>query len=342
MLILRNILGLVLELLLTFSISSGFPCYFAKNECPNKDIGFWFYTKNSSETPQLLDSTNILQSGIQPQPFLEILIHGLSLNKDKSPNAELRPLLLEYVNADVISVDYEPLAALPCLYPWAIENSRVVAKCLAEVLKELVANGIYTPKNIHIIGFSLGAQIAGLAANYMDFRIGKITALDPAAWGFISNDPADKLDTSDADFVDVIHTDPFLFSFIQPVGHADFYPNLESVIQPGCSFTEERRNCNHFRSVIYYAESITTNIGFWSYYCGNFVHYMLNQCHHFDVENQLMGYYVSPKARGSYFLSTASSSPFAMGPPAQTELVVVNGVIQAITGSKINVDKIFE
>ncbi|XP_058979894.1 probable phospholipase A1 magnifin [Musca domestica] len=132
-------------------------------------------SSNSPDTPFLLDPLNVTEDLLQPQSSLEILIHGFTLNKDKSPNAEIRPLLLQYTEADVISVDYEPLVTLPCLYPWAIENTRAVAKCLAELVRDFVQRGFYTPASIHIIGFSLGGQIAGLMANHLDFRIGKIT-----------------------------------------------------------------------------------------------------------------------------------------------------------------------
>ncbi|XP_075151141.1 pancreatic triacylglycerol lipase-like [Haematobia irritans] len=286
------------------------------------------------DKPYQLDSLNISNELFEPRKPLVILIHGYTLNKDKSPNEELRPLLLEYTNVDVISVDYESLAPMPCYYPWAVENAKVVAKCLAQLLNSLILTELYTPNMIHIIGFSLGAQIAGLTANYIDFKLGKITGLDPAGWFFTWSSSENKLDPSDAEFVDIIHTDVYLFSDVNPMGHADFYPNLGPIRQPGCSFQEEpifhvqitffSGNCNHFRSVAYYAESITTHLGFWSYHCSNYIAYLLNQCQPYGCDQQLMGYYVSDKAKGSYFLTTNSASPFAKGPLVQIALEVSN------------------
>lgn len=44
---------------------------------------------------------------------------------------------------------------------------------------------------------------------------------------------SEKLDASDADFVDVIHTNALLQGKIERCGHADFYMN-GGVLQPGC------------------------------------------------------------------------------------------------------------
>lgn len=43
------------------------------------------------------------------------------------------------------------------------------------------------------------------------------------------------LTSSDAKFVDVIHTDGGIFGFPNPIGHADYYPNGGRPLQPGCS-----------------------------------------------------------------------------------------------------------
>lgn len=106
---------------------------------------------------------------------LKILIHGYTLNHDLSPNVELRPLLLQQQNTYVISVDYSPLSRLGCYFPWAVQNARLVGKCLAQLLNNLMDQGVYGPNDIHIIGFSLGGQVAGLAANYLNTKIGRIT-----------------------------------------------------------------------------------------------------------------------------------------------------------------------
>lgn len=63
--------------------------------------------------------------------------------------------------------------------------------------------------------------------------------MDPAGNVFLAASPADRLDASDADFVDVIHTTTALFSTRLAMGHADFYPNTLDLVQPGCNFNPD-------------------------------------------------------------------------------------------------------
>lgn len=57
--------------------------------------------------------------------------------------------------------------------------------------------------------------------------------LDPALPLFITASTRDKLDESDANFVDVIHSNALVQGKIERCGHADFYMN-GGIIQPGC------------------------------------------------------------------------------------------------------------
>jgi len=173
-------------------------------------------------------------------------------------------VLLQTQPVNVISVDYETLVRWPCYYPWAVNNAPIVSECLAQMINNLISAGISRREDIHLIGFRLGAQVAGMVANYVSQPLARITGLDPAGPGFMMQTSLQqKLDASDADFVDIIHTDPFFFSMLPPMGHADFYPNLDQLNQRGCSYISNWRfyNCNHYRAAVYYGESIVSGRG---------------------------------------------------------------------------------
>lgn len=80
----------------------------------------------------------------------------------------------------------------------------------------------------------IGAHVAGFMANNLaPYKLPRITGLDPAMPGFAFVRDENKLDKSDAIFVDVIHTNAFLQGKVERCGHADFYMN-GGVLQPGC------------------------------------------------------------------------------------------------------------
>jgi hypothetical protein len=58
--------------------------------------------------------------------------------------------------------------------------------------------------------------------------------LDPALPLFATLNDDWKLDSGDADFVDVIHTNGGVFGKIEAAGHADFFVNGGS-FQPACA-----------------------------------------------------------------------------------------------------------
>lgn len=92
---------------------------------------------------------------------------------------------------------------------------------------------------MHLIGHSLGSHSAGACGHYVTRgRIARITGLDPALPLFSSAPLSARLDQSDAEFVDVIHTDGGVNGFAQPIGHVDFYPNGGGWTQPGCTLNE--------------------------------------------------------------------------------------------------------
>lgn len=70
---------------------------------------------------------------------------------------------------NVILVDWNPLSALPW-YSAAVKNCQVVGKYLAEFLDYLDSRGILL-SNVHVVGFSLGAEVAGFAGQ--NLRYGK-------------------------------------------------------------------------------------------------------------------------------------------------------------------------
>lgn len=139
---------------------------------------------------------------------------------------------------NVIVVNWSPLSISP--YHEARLHIKIVSeqiKLFTIFLKKLMSTSF---DKIHYIGHSLGAHIAGYAGlgilKEYNKTISRITGLDPAGplfeWPY--QDPIEeKLDSTDAEFVDVIHTNADEMGISDNVGHVDYYPN-GGKRQPGC------------------------------------------------------------------------------------------------------------
>ncbi|XP_053691869.1 pancreatic lipase-related protein 2-like [Sabethes cyaneus] len=294
-------------------------CFETEKRCPNENVTFWLYTRDTQNNPTELSLFHT--DTIDRAPFaagrpLIVLIHGYTGHRNYAPNTSIRPAYLDYGEFNIVSLDYNPLALEPCYYQ-AVRNLPTVANCTALLLDYMIERRMFTLNDIHVVGFSLGGQTSGMIGNYLKAgKLKRVTGLDPAKPLFITAPSEFKLDQSDAEFVQVIHTDVFARGILHPSGHTDFYIN-GGVEQPGCSNQttgQTTGECNHNRAPEYYAESIASEVGFYGYRCAHWYLYMLGLCR-FNEQSTvaLMGAHTPNTTRGLYFLNSNVQSPFAQG-----------------------------
>lgn len=158
-------------------------CFFTPHQCPNQNVTFFLYTRKTQDNPTLLNmnkpATILKTKFIRDRPLV-ILIHGYTGHKDYAPNTQIRPAYFQKDEFNIISVDYKSLVPAPC-YPIAVQNLPTVANCTAQLIDFLIDSDIFTLDQIHVIGFSLGAQTSGMIANYLkgERKLKRITGLDP-------------------------------------------------------------------------------------------------------------------------------------------------------------------
>ncbi|XP_051977876.1 lipoprotein lipase-like [Xyrauchen texanus] len=174
--------------------------------------------------------------------------------------------------ANVIVVDW--LSRAQQHYPTSAAYTKPVGKDVAKFVNWLQAELDYPWEKLHLLGYSLGAHVAGIAGLLTKYKVNRITGLDPAGPTFEYADAQSTLSPDDARFVDVLHTNtrgsPDRSIGIQrPVGHVDIYPN-GGTFQPGCDLqntmmmvaTSGLRNmdqivkCSHERSVHLFIDSL--------------------------------------------------------------------------------------
>ncbi|XP_051170626.1 pancreatic lipase-related protein 2-like isoform X2 [Leptopilina boulardi] len=282
---------------------------------PEKDIIFQLFTKTNSDEAYMMnlnDSENLKQSGFNSSLLTKIIIHGWT---DSSQTPWLREIRTNYLNTgdyNVILINW--LAGSVKEYSAAAKVTRQVGGYLAEFLEFLQKEVDLDLNTVHILGHSLGAHVAGFAGANLSGKIGRITGMDPAGPGFERprfKEPKDRLDASDAVFVDVIHTCGGTIGFAKSIGHADFFPNGGTFRQPGCPILMTQY-CSHARSHQFMSESIVSPEIFVSVECDSWKDFKSGTC---NSKNSpvFMGEKLSYDTRGTYFLETNSESPFGKG-----------------------------
>ncbi|XP_049802420.1 pancreatic triacylglycerol lipase-like [Schistocerca nitens] len=205
----------------------------------NEKVNTRFYLYNrANKTPVEISADERLNNFSHRNGTI-VIVHGFLSSSQEEWVQNMAEAFFDKEDVNVIAVDWTG----SWQYWQAVANTRVAAAEIARLLLFLADEGKVTPERIHLVGHSLGAHICSFAASAFNRsgrgKIFRITGLDPAQPCYASMRDNDmRLDPSDANIVDVIHTNGKLYSLLglgipEPVGHIDFYPN-GGMCQPGC------------------------------------------------------------------------------------------------------------
>lgn len=270
-------------------------CYYVHNsgvEIVNDKIRLVLYTsKNDNGTDlNITNAKSVIPTNFIPYASTIFIIHGFQsdINDEKGVIKQVKDAYMERGDYNVIGVCWGSYAK-KFNYKGVQANVKNVALKVMKFIKEIVEDPSIdlTVQHITLVGHSLGAHIAGIVGKHTKFcgvdkkheKIPVIVGLDPAGPRFSIRDPLDRLDKSDADYVEVIHTSicshgiyyyvkaattllcPFYnmkpLGIIEPIGTTDFYPNYGEQ-QTGCSnpFSDISGICEHSKAYELFAESL--------------------------------------------------------------------------------------
>lgn len=194
---------------------------------------------------------------------------------------------------------------------------RPVGKHIAEVLVQLTESGL-DPAKLELLGFSLGAQtVSYIGRNFQQLsgkNISKITALEPSGPCFRTLGADDRLDASNADFVQVIHTNIDGFGMATRMGHVDFYINGGEYQPSDLNFYPCTSTCSHFRVLAIWLAALNYPKKFIAIKCDSIQEARSSKCYQkVPVVTNYLGLNVDRRKSGIFYLSTDKTHPYYLG-----------------------------
>ncbi|XP_034255056.1 pancreatic triacylglycerol lipase-like [Thrips palmi] len=276
------------------------------------DVNFVLYLpKGGNVTVKEQDAASLVSNpGFDKNLVTVFYMHGYTETPSSESIAVVSDAFLKRGGYNFILVDWSSFNTFP--YIRAIYNLYQLPKPVANTIEAMVKAGL-SEKMVWFVTHSMGSQLGGAVARELDFAVPRITALDPAWPGFNFPD-IPSLNSGDAEFVDVIHTDAGFYGFATSVGHIDFWPNRGKRVQPSCpSILKEfdKRYCSHHMSWRFFAESLLSEEAFPAKACGSWKDFAQDACSK-DAAVAYMGLLAdkNKSLSGNFYLTTNSKQPY--------------------------------
>ncbi|KAK0090931.1 hypothetical protein PV326_003985, partial [Microctonus aethiopoides] len=125
---------------------------------PPKDVGT---SRKARSVPMEVAADDINEkasNAIDPDLPTKVIVHGFGSDCDHVWVYEMRSALMSVHDCNIVCVDWSPGSAIPN-YVRAAANTRLVGRQLAKLVRNLNVS----LDKVHMIGFSLGAHVAGFA-----------------------------------------------------------------------------------------------------------------------------------------------------------------------------------
>ncbi|XP_059095496.1 pancreatic triacylglycerol lipase-like [Tigriopus californicus] len=243
---------------------------------------------------------------------VKIFVHGFSDTASTQWTRLLKDAYLRFGDYNIFSIDWTILAMTPW-YSVVAQNCDYVGMYGSEFINILLNEFEVPIENIHLLGASIGAQAAAHIGYYMNGSLPRLTGLDPSGPLFHTAPARYRLDPSDAQFVDVIHSAGRWVGNDDITGHVDFFPNLGKAPQPGCKGKESvDLSCSHFRAWHFFGTSISLSPPhYYGIKCESEEDFLSDRCcmKLDSLDTVIMGHHTPNTTRGKYYLYTNFLDP---------------------------------
>jgi pancreatic triacylglycerol lipase len=273
-------------------------------------VSFYLYTKSNPQKGQQILATrqSIQNSNFNPSYPTRFVIHGWTQSYTEQMYVDITNAWLSKGNFNVIVVDWARARSVE--YASSVLAVPGAGKKVGDMILFLQKEFKMSLNTLHVIGHSLGAQVAGHTGKTVGAgKINTIVGLDPAFPLFSYNSPDKRLASTDGFYVESIHTNGGKLGFLKPIGKASFYPN-GGEYQPGCG-TDTSGMCSHQRSVEYYVEATRKN-NFPSMKCKDYSAAVQKSCGSTYSTVKMASSNNPASAAGDFFVPVNSKPPFGM------------------------------
>lgn len=217
----------------------------------------------------------------------------------------------------------------PCFR--SVRLTRFIGKKIGEFLVKLTEHGL-TAENLELVGASLGAHVASHAAKYFYVATGKkpsrITGLDPAGPCYRALPKEERLDVSDAEKVDIVHTNIDGFGIAERLGHIDFYVNGGEFQPSDIPYIPCLVICSHIRAIFYWWQAIEHPKKFIGMECDSIQNARLGKCNNTTVN--YLGAAANFSKPGIYFLPTHNEFPYYRGKDGLKDSDIFKSILNRI------------
>ncbi|XP_072399474.1 lipase member H-like [Diabrotica undecimpunctata] len=280
---------------------------------PLRDTIFELYTRRNPKEPQILRTNDIAaltKSNIDYGQPTVIFFHGFMDSSHSNNSITFKDAYLHIGDFNIILVNNERLLA-GIDYITAVLNCKPIGKFSAKFIDFLVVQGLQL-SSLHLIGMSLGAQIAGLTNKTMKSgKPARVTGLDPSGLLFHSLPKSQKIGIGDGKFVDIIHTNAGFFGDYEAVGNLNIWVN-GGMKQPGCFKQPTNVSlfkyvfCSHSTAFKVYIKSLYEPNRFLITKCRNYPTYLSGACS--NENTTFIGEYIDQTLRGNFFINTMDTA----------------------------------
>ncbi|KAJ8969510.1 hypothetical protein NQ317_018000 [Molorchus minor] len=193
------------------------------------DLTYYYYSQRNPAAAVKVKNDNLspLNGWFKSSRDTYFIIHGWKNSYQSDVNVYTKRAILSKYDVNVIVVDWNPIASRNYLSAkWAVTP---VGNFVSDFITSLMVKFNFGTSKISIVGHSLGAHVSGIAGAALKRAypqgVDHIVGLDPALPLFSISDVNNRLDSTDANYVQVIHTCGGMLGFKAPIGHTDYYPN---------------------------------------------------------------------------------------------------------------------